>query len=67
MILNGFKDLFLNLAPHYFANPEARQHSRQYYEDLAAAALANDVDRARILTTSIMKESLTFWQQTKYA
>jgi GntR family transcriptional regulator, negative regulator for fad regulon and positive regulator of fabA len=65
MILNGFEDLFLNLAPFYFAIPEARQHSQQYYIDLSEAAKNKDIYRAKILTEDIMRESLSFWQQTK--
>jgi len=66
MILNGFEDLFLNLAPYYFSIPEARQHSQQYYANLAETAENREVDRARILTENIMRESLNFWQQTKF-
>ena len=65
MILNGFEDLYLNLAPFYFALPSARQHSLIYYDRLADAAKQQDVSRARLLTEEIMRESLTFWQQTK--
>ncbi len=65
MILNGFEQLFLNLAPFYFSIPAARQHSQQYYADLSEAAKNEDVYRARILTEDIMRESLSFWQQTK--
>ncbi len=67
MILNGFKDLYLNLAPHYFEIPDARQHSRFFYEELANAALTHDTFRARSLTESIMRDSLTFWKQTNLA
>jgi len=66
MILNGFKDLFLNLAPYYFSIPAARQHSYQYYVDLSEAAENREVDRAENLTENIMRESLNFWQQTKF-
>ena len=66
MILNGFKDLYLNLAPHYFAIPAARQHSYHYYEKLAGAASTGNIDLAKKLTEKIMQESLRFWQQTKF-
>jgi GntR family transcriptional regulator, negative regulator for fad regulon and positive regulator of fabA len=65
MILNGFENLFLNLAPYYFSIPEARQHSLQYYADLSEAAEKKDVNRAKTLTEDIMRESLNFWHQTK--
>ncbi len=66
MILNGFKDMYLNLAPGYFSISEARRHSMQYYQDLIKAAKADDAPRAKSLTENIMRESLKFWQQTKY-
>ena len=65
MILNGFKDLYLNLAPHYFEIPDARQHSRYFYEELVSAAQTHDTYRARTLTESIMQDSLIFWKQTE--
>jgi GntR family transcriptional regulator, negative regulator for fad regulon and positive regulator of fabA len=64
MILNGFKDLYLNLAPFYFSIPAARQHSMHYYQDLANAAEDKNVELARTLTKEIMRDSLSFWQQT---
>jgi len=64
MILNGFKDIFLNLAPIYFSIPAARSESLTYYSDLAHAALDRDSDAAESLTEAIMKESINFWQQT---
>jgi GntR family transcriptional regulator, negative regulator for fad regulon and positive regulator of fabA len=64
MILNGFKDLYLNLAPIYFSIPSARQHSMHYYQDLANAAEDINVELARTLTKEIMRDSLSFWQQT---
>lgn len=66
LILNGFKDLFLNLAPHYFSNPAARQHSMQYYKHLAQAIKDKNVDEAKQLTKDVMRESLAFWKQTDF-
>ena len=65
MILNGFEDLYLNLAPLYFALPSARQHSLIYYEKLADAAKNEDALAARTLTEEIMRESLNFWKISK--
>ncbi|MDY6872412.1 MAG: fatty acid metabolism transcriptional regulator FadR [Chloroflexota bacterium] len=67
MILNGFKDLYLNLAPAYFAITEARQHSQFFYEELVKATKNEDAYRAQTLTESIMRDSLTFWEQTELA
>ena len=66
MILNGFKDLYLNLAPFYFRVPAARQHSLTYYEALSVAASKKDVYHAKTLTEDIMRDSLNFWQQTNF-
>ena len=66
MILNSFKDLFINLAPFYFSIEEAREHSSLYYEELTIAVIKHDSEQAKILTEKIMRESLFFWQQTKF-
>jgi GntR family negative regulator for fad regulon and positive regulator of fabA len=65
MILNGFKDLYLNLAPLYFSIASARQHSLHFYHDLAQAAINADPNQARILSDMVMRESMIFWQQVK--
>jgi len=65
MILNGFKDLFLHLAPFYFSNDSARQHSMRFYQDLCLASEKPDPNQARILTDMVMRESMIFWQQVK--
>ncbi len=67
MIMNGFKDLYLNLAPAYFAIADARQHSRFFYNELVNAIRNNDAYRARSLTETIMRDSLDFWKQTELA
>ena len=65
MILNGFKDLYLRLAPYYFKIASARQHSIHFYRDLAHAAEKGDPNQARILSDMVMRESMIFWQQVK--
>ncbi len=62
LILNGFKDLFLQLALRYFAIPEARAHSRNYYQNLHQAFLDRDETLATDLTKQIMSESIQFWK-----
>ena len=66
MILNGFQDIFLTFAPVYFSIPAARQASLGFYNDLAQAAHQGNSDHARNLTEAIMKDSIAFWQQTKF-
>lgn len=63
MILNGFEDLFLSLAPKYFNINQARSHSLNYYSALAKVAAEHDCKLAGSLTEMIMKESLEFWRQ----
>jgi GntR family negative regulator for fad regulon and positive regulator of fabA len=65
MILNGFKELYLHLAPFYFSIPAARGHSLHFYHDLSLAATKRDPNQARILTDMVMRESIIFWQQIK--
>ena len=65
MILNGFKELYLHLAPFYFSIPAARGHSLHFYHDLSLAATKHDPNQARILTDMVMRESIIFWQQIK--
>ncbi len=66
LILNGFKDLYLNLAPVYFNLPDARQTSRYFYDELAKATQAHDSEQAKSLTESIMRDSLRYWQQAHF-
>ncbi len=63
MMLNSFKDLFLNLAPYYFNIPQARESSLKYYDEFAQAAAQKDGKKAAQLTHDIMHDSLFFWQQ----
>ena len=62
LILNGFSDLYQNMGLKYFALPEARAHSRDFYRDLLAAAQAEDPDTAESVTHRIMADSLDLWR-----
>ena len=63
MMLNSFRELFLNLAPYYFEIPQARVASLHYYEAFALAAAQKDAQQSAQLTHDIMRDSLYFWQQ----
>jgi GntR family negative regulator for fad regulon and positive regulator of fabA len=63
LILNGFKDLYLKFAPKYFGINQTRQHSMHYYDNLAQAAAMDDAVQARILTETVMRESIQYWQK----
>lgn len=62
LILNGFRSLYLPLGERYFTLPYARQHSRNYYARLLAAAQADDPVLAQTITIEVMEESLSIWQ-----
>ncbi len=63
LILNGFIDLYEPMARLYFSQPESRTHSRQYYRNLLAEALAENPAAAETITRQVMIDSMTFWQQ----
>lgn len=63
LILNGFEQLYRLMGAQYFDNPHTRSHSRAFYDQLLAAARANDPARAEELTRQVMAESLRFWQE----
>jgi GntR family negative regulator for fad regulon and positive regulator of fabA len=62
LILNGFSDLYKNMALVYFSLIEARARSRVFYQDLHRAALTEDPDLAEHVTRQMMIESLDLWQ-----
>jgi GntR family negative regulator for fad regulon and positive regulator of fabA len=62
LIFNGFGDLYRKMAQVYFANPDARAHSRDFYASLLAAAEASDLDRAEEVTRRVMLDSIHFWE-----
>lgn len=62
LILNGFGDLYQNMALRYFAGPAARAHSRSFYQRLLAAGQARDAAEAEAITRAVMQDSLKLWQ-----
>jgi len=63
LLLNGFKQLYVLMGENYFAYPECRQHSREYYENLQDCARRGADQEGEILTRHIMEESLALWQK----
>ena len=61
LIFNGFGDLYRSMAMLYFANPEARSHSRSFYKNLLSAALANDIYLAEEVARQVMQDSIDLW------
>lgn len=62
LILNGFKDNYAFLGKKYFALPEARSTSQQYYHELALRAKANDPSGAFELSRKIFHASINLWK-----
>ncbi|HID51099.1 MAG TPA: fatty acid metabolism transcriptional regulator FadR [Anaerolineae bacterium] len=62
LILNGFAGFYEELAQLYFARPQARQTSRQFYADLATAVSQQDATLAEQITREAMEQSLALWQ-----
>ena len=63
LILNGFRGFYEEIARRYFAAPEARQLSDQFYAGLRAAAWAADADAAEALARAVMRRSITTWAE----
>jgi GntR family negative regulator for fad regulon and positive regulator of fabA len=64
LILNGFANFYEEIAQLYFTTAEARQLSRQFYDDLACAAAARDATTAEHLARTVMEASIALWQET---
>lgn len=67
LILNGFANFYEEIAQLYFATTEARQLSRQFYDDLVQAAANHDADTAEHLARTVMEASIELWQESKSA
>jgi GntR family negative regulator for fad regulon and positive regulator of fabA len=61
LFINTLQRLYEILGPHYFALPEARQHSRSWYTNLRKCARECNGEDAQRLTEKIMQESLELW------
>lgn len=61
LILNGFSELYHDMALIYFSTPQARAHSLVFYHDLERAASNHDPYAAMQLTDRVMAESLDLW------
>ena len=61
LILNGFRGFYEEIARRYFAAPEARRLSTEFYAELRAAAQAADADEAETLARDVMRRSIITW------
>jgi GntR family negative regulator for fad regulon and positive regulator of fabA len=64
LILNGFRELYENMAQIYFNSSAARSSSRAFYRDLLAAIEARDSHRAESVTQQVMEDSLNRWLES---
>lgn len=63
LILNGFAGFYERMARHYFARAAARSASREFYQNLRAAAQCEDAERAEALTRRTMQGSIDLWRE----
>lgn len=63
LILNSFGGFYEPLARIYFALPESRDSSHNYYQSLRATAEGHDGAAAEQQTRAIMQSSITLWQR----
>lgn len=63
LILNGFRELYQVMGLRYFQLPEARAHSRRFYQTLLECAKNSEFDRIEAVTRRVMIESLDFWRK----
>jgi GntR family negative regulator for fad regulon and positive regulator of fabA len=63
LILNGFCELYLPMACHYFQSVRARQSSLLFYQKLLNAARHGDIQAAESITRMAMDQSLELWNE----
>ena len=63
LLLNGFEQLYGEMAERYFSFPECRQHSRNFYKALQSCVQSENLCDAEELTRRTMQESLELWQR----
>lgn len=62
LVYNGFRQISSLAGLTYFASPEARAYSKDYYQGLLEDAREHDPARAAERTNRVMRQSLAFWQ-----
>lgn len=66
LILNGFLPLYPEMGKLYFSAKEARDYSKGFYVDLLACVKNRDLVAVEELVSSVMKDTILFWQKSKY-
>ncbi len=62
LILNGFKELFIENAKIYFRNLEARENSTQFYSALREAIYNKQYEQVSQIAQETMSISIDFWK-----
>lgn len=66
LIYNGFRQVSNQAGLDYFASPEARKHSRDFYRGLLEDLHHNDPQSASDRTARVMQDSLDFWKNCDF-
>ena len=64
LIYNGFRQLSLQAGLKYFAVPETRKFSLDFYQGLLDDAQRRDAETAARRTSSVMTDSILYWQKS---
>lgn len=64
LIYNGFRQLSLQAGLKYFAMPETRKFSLDFYQGLLDDAQRRDAETAAWRTSSVMTDSILYWQKS---
>ncbi len=61
LIFNGFRGLAYQAGLVYFARPETRRHSQEFYRGLMEDLTSNDPESAAERTARVMQDSQDYW------
>lgn len=64
LILNGFDQVYLQMAEPYFEQAAARQASEDFYRDILNFTTENSPQAVFTRTQQMMKDSITYWKQS---
>jgi len=62
LILNGFKNIYLEMGAYYFQEKAPRDGSAAFYKALMELASKGNASQAAELTAGVMEESLQYWK-----
>lgn len=67
LIYNGFRQVSFQAGLDYFASPETRKHSQEFYRGLLDDLHHNDPESASERTARVMQDSLDFWKNCDFS